>query len=105
MEGRGQDDEDDVRDEREVCDARLVADEVPPRREGFLEHAEHAQGLILVPLDHARELLAREEDEPPGLAKIRAGKKKTIEGVSGVAVLVPVSTGRRAQGGKGTGEK
>ena len=42
------------------------------RGERLLEHAEDAQDLVLVALDRAQELLAREEQEPPRLAEVRA---------------------------------
>lgn len=64
--------ENNLRDEAEVRDRQFAADEPFLLREHALEDAEHAQDLLLVPLDRARDLLRVEELEPRDLAEVGA---------------------------------
>lgn len=60
----------DVRDEAQVRDGELVAEEPLLLGEHAFEDAEHAQGLLLVPFDRAGDLLRMGADEPNGLAEV-----------------------------------
>ena len=61
----------DARNEADVRDAHAPADEVSVHGENPLEHAKHAQHLLLVSLDRAWDLLRVEEREPSRLPKVR----------------------------------
>ena len=63
--------ENNARDETQVGDAALATDEPLLLREDALQHAEHTDDLLLVPLNYARNLLGGEQDEPARLAVVR----------------------------------
>ena len=62
------------RDECQICNGRLIFDEVARRAlgEGRLQHAKNAFNLVVVPLDRAGNLLGVEFLEPRGLAEVRS---------------------------------
>lgn len=60
----------DVRDEAQVRDGELVAEEPLLLGEHAFEDAENAQGLLLVPFDGAGDLLRMGADKPYGLAEV-----------------------------------
>ena len=62
------------RDECQICNGRLIFDEVARRTlgEDRLQHAKHAFNLVVVPLNRAKNLLCVEFLEPRGLAEVRS---------------------------------
>lgn len=73
----------DARDEAEVGDGALAADEPLLLGEHALEDAEDAQDLLLVPLDGARDFLRVLAEEPEGLAEVRSDEG-SVQGLAGV---------------------
>ena len=77
-----------VRDEREVGDGHLTADEPLLLGQHAVEDAEHALDLVLVALLRARDLLVVEEREPGSLAKVWALARRLEEQPLQLLVLV-----------------
>lgn len=68
----------DVRDKRQVSDGDMPADEPLLLGEDALEHAEHAEDLLLVALDRARDLLLVVLHEPHRLAEVRPVSSRSL---------------------------